>query len=158
MANSYTQIYLQVVFAVSGRQGLIQKSWKDELYKYMTGVIMNNGHYLLAINGMPDHIHLFFRYRQTQTIPKLIQDVKTASSHFIKKEDFTNYAFSWQKGYGAFSYSQSQVSKVINYIQRQEHHHRKKSFREEYHNLLHAFEVEFNEEYLFDFEEVYSWK
>ncbi|PHN05467.1 transposase [Flavilitoribacter nigricans] len=158
MANSYTQIYLQVVFAVSGRQNLIKQSWKDELYKYMTTVVMNNGHYLLAINGMPDHIHLFFRYRQTETIPKLISEVKTSSSHFIKKRGFTPHAFNWQGGYGAFSYSQSQVSRVINYIERQEVHHRKQSFREEYKSLLESFEIAYRDEYLFDFDDVYRWE
>lgn len=158
MANTYTQIYLQVVFAVSGRQNLIKKFWRDQLYKYMTGIIMNHGHYLLAINGMPDHVHLFFRYRQTQTIPDLIQQVKTSSDEFIKEQHFTPDPFKWQKGYGAFSYSQSQVGRVITYIQQQEAHHRKKSFQKEYIDLLEAFEVGYQEQYLFDFEEVYHWE
>lgn len=116
MANSYTQIYLQVVFAVSGRQSLIHKSWKDHLYKYMNGILMTKGHYPLAINGMPDHVHLFFRYRQTETLPHLIQEVKTSSNRFIKEQGYTSKPFKWQKGYGAFSYSQSQVGRVITYI------------------------------------------
>ena len=158
MANTYTQIYLQVVFAVSGRRNLIKKFWRDDLYKYMTGIIMNHGHYLLAINGMPDHVHLFFRYRQTQTIPDLIQQVKVSSDAYIKQQHFTPYPFKWQNGYGAFSYSQSQMGRVMTYIQRQEEHHRQKSFQKEYIELLNAFEIDYQEQYLFDFEEVYSWE
>jgi REP element-mobilizing transposase RayT len=123
----------------------------------MTSIIMNNGHYLLAINGMPDHVHLFFRYRQTETIPALINEVKTSSTHFIKRRGFTPIAFNWQGGYGAFSYSQSQVSRVITYIENQEEHHRKQSFQQEYKKLLEVFEVDYEERYLFDFEDIYRW-
>lgn len=124
----------------------------------MTSIIMNNGHYLLAINGMPDHVHLFFRYQQTQTLPKLIQEVKTSSDHFIKRQGYTSGSFKWQKGYGAFSYSQSQVDRVIKYILRQEEHHRNKSFKQEYLTMLQAFQVEYQEQYLFDFTDISYWE
>lgn len=154
MANTYTQIYLQVVFAVSGRQNLIQPSWKDNLYRYMTSIIMNNGHYLLAINGMPDHVHLFFRYQQKQTLPQLIQEVKTSSNHFVKRQGYTSHPFKWQNGYGAFSYSQSQVDRVIKYILRQEEHHRTRSFKQEYLEMLQSFQIDYQDQYLFDFQDI----
>lgn len=119
MANTYTQIHIQVVFAVKYRAGLISKEWKDELYKYITGIVQNNGHKLLAINGMEDHIHVFFGMRPVQSLSDLLQDIKGNSSKWINDQRFLKTRFEWQQGYGAFSYAKSQVSTVITYIRNQ---------------------------------------
>lgn len=157
MANTYTQLDIQLIFAVQGRQSLIHRSWKEELFRYITGIVQNCGHKMLRINGMPDHIHVFIGYNPNQLIPKLVQKIKTASNAFINENNFTGFKFSWQEGYGAFSYGRSQRNSVINYIIRQEEHHRQKTFREEYLEFLKKFEVEYREEYLFDFLKIYSW-
>ena len=149
MANTYTQIHIQTVFSVQDRFCIIKKSWKDELYKYITGIIQNHGHKVLAINGMPDHIHIFFGQRPTQTLSDLMQDVKGDSSKWINQKGFVKTRFSWQEGYGAFSYSKSQVESVIQYIRNQEIHHRKKTFIEEYLDFLEKFEVDYDERYIF---------
>lgn len=149
MANTYTQIHMQVVFAVSHREALIQPSWKDELYKYITGIVQNYNHKLLAINGMPDHLHLFFGMRPNQSLSDLMQKVKGDSSRWINEKRFTPRKFNWQEGYGAFSYSKSQVPVVIKYIANQEIHHRKKTFKEEYLGFLKAFDIEYDERYIF---------
>lgn len=151
MANTYTQIYIQTVFAVKGRESLIGSDWKEELYKYITGIVQNNGHKMLAINGMPDHVHIFFGYDVKQKIPDLIETIKTDSNHFIKRMGFCPFKFGWQSGYGAFSYSRSQMDSVIKYIVNQESHHQKKTFQAEYLEMLRKFEIEFKDEYLFDF-------
>ena len=128
MANTYHQIHIQAIFAVKKRTGLIQKEWKDELYKYITGIIQTHDHKLLAINGMADHLHVFFGMRPTQSLSDLMQDVKGSSSKWINEKKFIKEKFEWQEGYGAFSYSKSQVSTVIAYVQNQEAHHRKITF------------------------------
>jgi putative transposase len=150
MANTYTQIHLHIVFAVKGRQSLIQPTFKNELYKYISGIIENHEHKLLAINGMPDHIHILIGYRPSQSLPELLQDIKGDSSKWINSKDFVKGRFEWQSGYGAFSYSKSQLKDVINYIENQEKHHRKKTFHEEYVEMLQKFEVDFNQKYLFE--------
>ena len=149
MANTYTQIHIQIVFAVQNRQCLISEKWKDELYKYMTGIIQNYNHKVLQINGMPDHIHILLGMRPTQSISDLMKQVKQDSSKWINSKGFVNGRFSWQAGYGAFSYSKSHISRVINYIQNQENHHKKKSFIEEYLDLLDEFEMNFDKRYIF---------
>lgn len=149
MPNTYTQIHIQAVFAVSHREAVIMPSWKDELYKYITGIVQNYNHKLLAINGMPDHLHLFFGMRPNQSLSKLMQKVKGDSSRWINERGFTPRKFNWQEGYGGFSYSKSQVPAVIKYIANQEIHHRKKTFREEYLGFLKAFDVEYDERYIF---------
>ncbi|AWG21686.1 transposase [Flavobacterium faecale] len=149
MANTFTQIHLQFVFAVKYRNGLIHPSFKKELYQYITGIIHHNNHKLLAINGMPDHIHLFIGMRPSQSISELLQDIKGNSSKWINEKRFLKVKFEWQEGYGAFSYSKSHVTKVIQYIQNQEEHHKKESFKEEYLKFLKAFEIEFDEQYIF---------
>lgn len=131
---------------------MIQSSWEEELYKYITGIIQNNGHKLLAINGMPDHIHIFIGYRVSQPLPKLVETIKTDSNRFIKQKKFTQGQFAWQSGYGAFSYSRSQVKDVVRYVMNQKEHHSKISFKDEYIKMLNAFEVEYKKEFLFDFE------
>ncbi len=149
MANTYTQIYLQTVFAVKHRHGLIQSAWKETLYRYITGIVQNQGHKLLAINGMPDHLHLFMGINPKQSISDLMQDVKGDSSKWINDNHHTKGRFEWQAGYGAFSYGQSQIDVVVKYIQHQEAHHRKYTFMEEYTTFLRKFNVPYDERYLF---------
>src|SRR6187551_61754 len=145
MSNTYTQIHIQAVFAVKSRIGLIQLDWEHELYKYISGIVSNQGHKLLAINGMPDHIHVFFGMRPLQSLSELMQDIKGSSSKWINEKGFVKGRFEWQEGYGAFSYAKAQVPAVINYIQNQKIHHKKISFRDEYKELLEEFEVEYDE-------------
>ncbi len=149
MANTYTQIHLQFIFAVKYRDGLIQPTWENELYKYITGIVQNHEHKMLAINGMPDHIHLLVGLRPTQSISELMQDVKGNSSKWINENKLVRSKFEWQQGYGAFSYGITQVPKVIAYIQNQKTHHGKKTFLEEYQEFLKIFHVEYDERYIF---------
>ena len=149
MANTYTQIHIHAVFTVQDRDCLIRESWKDELYKYISGIIRNNNHKLLAINGMPDHVHILFGLRPDQSLSNLIQDVKGNSSKWINEKKFVKGKFSWQEGYGAFSYSKSQLPVVIIYIDNQHIHHKRKSFIEEYLVMLKKFEVDYNDRYIF---------
>jgi putative transposase len=149
MANTYTQIHIQFVFAVKHRDGLILPAFKEELYQYIAGIIRANNHKLLAINGMPDHVHVFLGMRPTQSISDLMQDIKGSSSKWINEKKFLKVKFEWQEGYGAFSYSKSQVEDVIKYIRSQEEHHKKVTFQDEYLKFLKAFDVEFDERYIF---------
>ena len=149
MPNTYTQIHIQFVFAVKFRAALIQKEWKERLHQYITGIIQANDHKMLQINSMPDHIHIFIGMRPAQSISSLIQNVKTESSKWIKENKFCNTPFAWQQGFGAFSYSKSHVSDVIRYIQNQEIHHKKEIFLEEYRKMLKAFEIIYEEQYIF---------
>jgi putative transposase len=149
LANTYTQIHIQFVFAVKFRNSQIQSEWKDELFKYITGVVKNNKHQLLSINGMPDHLHILIGLRPTQSISDLMQDVKGNSSKWINNRKLTKTKFEWQEGYGAFSYGKSQLNRVKLYIQNQELHHKKKTFKEEYIEFLEKFEVEYDEKYIF---------
>ncbi len=149
MANTYTQIHIHAIFAVKKRTGLIQKEWRDELYKYITGIIQLYNHKLLAINGMPDHLHVFFGMRPIQSLSDLMQDIKGNSSKWVNEKKFIKDKFEWQEGYGAFSYSKSQASRVIAYVQNQEIHHRKITFLDEYCEFLKKFEVKYDEKYIF---------
>ena len=149
MANTYTQIHIQTVFAVQNRQSLIKVEWKNELYKYITGIIKNHNHKVLQINGMPDHIHILFGMRPTQYISDLMKHVKQDSSKWINNKGFVNGKFSWQAGYGAFSYTKTQVPTIINYIKNQEKHHKTKTFKDEYLELLQEFNIDFDERYIF---------
>lgn len=149
MPNTYTQIHIHFVFAVKYRDGVIQSSWKDELYKYITGIVQNNKHKLLCINGMPDHVHILIGIRPSQSISDLLQDIKGSSSKWINEKRFIKTRFEWQEGYGAFSYSKSQIKTVIEYIENQELHHQKKTFREEYLDMLQKFEIDYDEKYIF---------
>lgn len=150
MANTYTQIHIQVVFSVQDRKCLIKNSLKDDLYKYISGIIQSYGHKVLAINGMPDHIHIFFGMRPSQSLSVLIQNIKGSSSKWINQKGYINGRFSWQEGFAGFSYSKSQVKNVIDYIKNQEVHHRKKSFSEEYLEFLEKFEIPYDKRYLFN--------
>lgn len=149
MANSYTQIHLQFVFAVKFRKALIATEWKERLHQYMTGIFQGNKHKMLQINSMPDHIHIFIGMRPHQSISSLMQIVKSESSKWIKEQNLCSYPFAWQEGYGCFSYAKSQVADVIRYIQNQEIHHRRESFLDEYKKFLTAFEIEWDERYIF---------
>ncbi len=149
MANTYTQIHIQCVVAVKFRQSLIQPNWKERLQQYITGIVQNNGHKMIAINSMSDHLHLFFGFRPNQSLSDLMKIVKGESSEWINKEKFNPSIFRWQEGFGAFSYSRSQIKVVSEYIANQEEHHRKKTFLEEYEYFLKQFEVEYDERYIF---------
>lgn len=149
MANTYTQIHIHFVFAVKYRKAIIQTEWKDDLYKYISGIVQNDKHKLLCINGMSDHIHILIGMRPAQSVSDLMKDVKQGSSLWINENKLAKCHFEWQEGYGAFSYSKSQIQNVVNYIQNQEEHHKKKTFLEEYKEFLEKFEVDFDERYIF---------
>lgn len=149
MANTYTQLYIQVVFAVKYREALIKKEWKNDLYNYITAIIQNNNHKIIAINGVEDHIHILFNMKTDQSLSNLMQDIKANSSKWIHKKSITKKRFQWQAGYGAFSYSQSQLSRVADYIKNQEQHHKNRSMRKEYMGFLQKFEIGYNEAYIF---------
>ena len=149
MANTYTQIYIHYVFAVQNRLGLIQDRWRDDLYKYMTGTITNKGHKLLTIGGMPDHVHILVSMSPKQSPSDLMADVKRSSSLWINEQRFVMGKFTWQEGYGAFSYGKSQIHTLANYIENQELHHHKRTFMEEYIEFLNVFEIDYDERYIF---------
>lgn len=150
MANTYTQIYIHIVFAVKGRANLISKSWKDELYKYITGIVTNEGQKMIAINGMPDHIHILIGIKPIIALSNLVRDIKANSSRFINEKRWIAGKFEWQQGFGAFSYSHSQLTNVINYIQNQEEHHKIKTFREEYIEFLEHYNIDYKNEFIFE--------
>jgi putative transposase len=149
MPNTYTQIYIQFVFAVKHRQSLIHPSWKDELHKYITGIVKNNGHFVLCINSMPDHLHLFVILRTEQAVSHLMKDVKGSSSKWINDSGFLKGRFEWQSGYGAFSYNRSDIQRVVNYIEKQEEHHKRSTFKMEYRDFLEEYEVNYDERFVF---------
>ena len=151
MANTFSQIYLQFVFAVKQRESLIAKDHKEELHKYITGLVQNRNTKMLAIHCMPDHTHLFVGIKPTVLISDLVKEVKVESNEFINSKKWIKGKFSWQEGYGVFSYSHSQIGTVINYILNQEAHHKKRTFKDEYLELLKKFEIPFEEKYLFNF-------
>lgn len=150
MAGTYSQVYIQVIFAVNGRQNLIGKSWKEELNKYIAGIVKGKEQKSIIVNGMPDHIHTFIGLKPVMAISDLVRDIKNNSSKFINDRKFVRGKFSWQEGYGVFSYSHSHISRVYNYILNQEKHHQNRTFKQEYLELLKKFEIEFNEKYLFE--------
>ncbi len=149
MPNTYTQIHIQAVFPVKYRLSQIQNDWKNDLCKYITGIVQNHNHKMLAINGMSDHLHVFFGMRPTQSLSDLLQKIKGSSSEWINDQRLTKRRFEWQQGYGAFSYCKSEVEKVIAYIRNQEVHHQKLSFLQEYRLFLEEFEIEYDERFLF---------
>ena len=149
MSKTYTQIHLQLVFAVKYRNAVIDQTWKPELYKYITGIVRNNNHKILAINGMPDHVHILVGMRPTQSVSGLLKDIKGSSSKWINDKKFCSERFEWQEGYGAFSYGASQVDYVMEYIKNQEAHHQKKTFIEEYTGFLKIFKIDFEEVFIF---------
>ena len=151
MANTYTQMYVHLVFSPKNRNALIGKEWKNNLEKYITGIVQNHGHKLLAIGAMPDHIHIFIGYNVNHLISNLVEEIKTSSNVWIKQNKLSNFHFEWQKGYGAFSHSRAQIDTVVNYVLNQEKHHKKKSFKEEYLEILRKNDIDFKHEYVFDF-------
>ena len=154
MANTYTQIHLQFVFAVKYRAALISEDWEEDLYKYITGITTQKGHKMLQINGMPDHLHMLVGFRTDETVSNFMKDIKGDSSRWVNKNGVIRSQFNWQNGYGAFSYSKWDVATIIRYIQRQKIHHQSVTLREEYVAILDQHEVDYDEKYLFD--EVYS--
>ncbi|MEM6359511.1 MAG: IS200/IS605 family transposase [Bacteroidota bacterium] len=150
MANTHSQIYIQIVFVVRGRQNLIAENNREELQKYISGIVTNRGQKLISIYCMPDHIHLLVGLKPSLAIADLVRDVKAGSSKFIKEKGWMKSRFEWQEGYGAFSYSHSQLKNVIGYINNQKEHHRGNTFKEEYVDFLHKFNVDFNDQYLFE--------
>lgn len=150
MANTYSQLYIQVVFAVKGRQNLISKNNKDEIYKYITGIITNQKQKLITINGMPDHIHILVGIKPDISLSDLVRDIKSSTSKFINEQKWINGKFEWQTGFGAFSYGHSQLTNIIKYIENQEEHHKTKTFKEEYIQFLQLFNVDFKNEYVFE--------
>lgn len=147
--NTYTQIHIQIIFAVKFRKSQIESEWKHELYKYITGIIQNRKHKLLAINGVSDHIHILIGMRPNQSLSDLVQEIKSSSSKWINDNKFLRLRFEWQDSYGAFSYGRSQIDSVIQYINNQEEHHKERSLQQEYINFLQKFQVEFEEKYIF---------
>ncbi|SHL72085.1 IS200/IS605 family transposase [Flavobacterium chilense] len=150
MANTYSQLYIQIIFAVKGRQNLISKNNKDEIYKYITGIITNQKQKLIAINGMPDHIHILVGIKPDISLSDLVRDIKSSTSKFINEQKWINGKFEWQTGFGAFSYGHSQLTNIIKYIENQEEHHKTKTFKEEYIQFLQLFNVDFKNEYVFE--------
>jgi REP element-mobilizing transposase RayT len=153
MAGTYTQIYIQIVFAVKSRQNLIGREWKDKLYKYIAGIINGKEQKPIIVNGAADHIHAFVGLRPSMAVSDLVRDIKNNSTNFIIENKLVHGKFSWQEGYRAFSYSNSQIKAVYEYILRQEEHHKIKTFREEYLEFLKKFEIDYNEKYLFEWME-----
>ena len=150
MPGTFSQIYIQVVFAVKRRENLLQKPWRDEVFKYMAGIIKEKNQKPIIVNGVTDHVHLFIGLKPVMSLSDLVRDVKNNTTNFINDRKFLNTKFSWQGGYGAFSYSHSQLDTVYQYILNQEEHHKKKTFKAEYLELLEKFEIEYDEKYLFD--------
>ncbi|HNP08069.1 MAG TPA: IS200/IS605 family transposase [Cyclobacteriaceae bacterium] len=150
MAGTFSQIYIQVIFAVKGRENLLQKPWREDAFKYMAGVVKNKGHKPIIVNGVSDHVHLFIGLKPAMALSDLVRDIKNNTSNFINEKQYIKGKFSWQEGYGAFSYAHSQMNQVYQYILNQEEHHKNQTFKEEYLSLLKEFEIEHDEKYLFE--------
>lgn len=149
MPNTYTQIHLQLVFAVKHRAAVIAPTWKYDLYAYLTGIIQNHNHKLIAIKGTPDHVYILIGMRPTQSLSELMQQLKQSSSKWINEKRLTRGRFAWQEGYGAFSYGKSQLPALIQYIENQEQHHQTRTFLDEYRHFLDIFGIDYEEQYLF---------
>jgi len=150
MPDTYSQIYIQIVFAVKNRNALIQPIWEDELFKYISGITQDKNQKMLSINGTSNHIHFRIGMKTTCCLSDLVREIKKSSNTFIKEKKFTPFNFQWQEGFSAFSYSHSQVTSVIQYINNQKEHHKKKTFKDEYLDFLNSFEIQFKDEYLFN--------
>ena len=150
MAGTFSQIYIQIVFAVKNRNGLIHQSWEEKLYKYITGIVTNKEQKMLAINGMPDHIHILIGMRPSCCLSDLVREIKKSSGNYINEKKLSKNTFEWQAGYGAFSYSHSSLDNVISYIKNQKEHHKRRSFRVEYIDFLEKFQIKHEEQFLFD--------
>jgi putative transposase len=150
MANTYTQLYVHIVFSVKGRLNRLKSENKEILHKYITAIVQKHKIKMMAINSMPDHIHMFIGLRPDITISEIVHDIKHSSTNFINDKKWFQHKFNWQEGFGAFTYSQSQINNVVKYILNQEKHHHKKSFKEEYIELLKLFKINYDEKYIFD--------
>jgi len=150
MPNTFSQIYLQFVFAVKGRQSLIPKQYNEEVHKYMAALVQARKAKMLAVYCMPDHIHLFAGFKPSVLISDFVKEIKVQSNGFIRERKWGTTHFSWQEGYGVFSYGHSQIDRVCNYVLNQAQHHKKKTFKEEYLEFLEKFAIPFEEQYLFD--------
>ena len=150
MSGTYSQIYIHIVFAVKGRESILQKSWRKDVFEYMSGIIRGKNQKPIIVFGVEDHVHLFIGLKPTMSISDLVRDIKNNTSKYINDRKLVLGRFSWQEGYGAFSYSHSQLDNVYQYILNQEEHHRKKTFKEEYMGLLQKFEIEHDDRYLFE--------
>jgi putative transposase len=150
MPNTYSQLYIQIVFAVRGRQNLVPPKHREEIHKYITGIVQERKHKMLSIFCMPDHLHLLAGIQPDMAISDLVRDIKAGSSRFINDRGLISNKFNWQEGYGAFSYSRNQIDQVIKYILGQEEHHKKKTFCDEYTGLLREFDIPYKEKYLFE--------
>ena len=150
MAGTYSQIYIQVVFAVKGRENLIGSEWKEELHKYIAGIIRGKEQKSIIVNGMPDHLHVFIGLKPSVAVSDLVRDIKNNSTNFVNERNLAKGRFCWQEGFGAFSYGHSQIERVYSYILNQEEHHKKRYFKEEYLELLKRFDVKFEERHLFE--------
>lgn len=150
MANTYTQLYIQIVIVVKGRHCLIPNDKKENLYKYITGIIQNKKHKLISINRISNHIHFLIGLNPSEALSELVKEVKRCSTNFINEQKWLKSKFSWQKGFGGFSYSRSQLDKVVKYIENQEEHHKKRTFREEYIEMLKKFKIKFDDKYIFE--------
>jgi len=153
MAGTFSQIYIQAVFAVEGRANLLQKPWREEVFKYMAGIIKGKNQKSIIVNGVANHVHLFIGLKPSIAVSDLVRDIKNNTSNFINTQKFVHGKFSWQEGFGSFSYAHSQIEQVYQYILNQEEHHRKKTFKEEYLEFLKKFEIEYDEKYLFKWNE-----
>jgi putative transposase len=151
MANTYTKIYIHSVFTPMHREHLINPRWEESLYKFITGIVHNNGHKLLAINGVSDHIHILTGFKPDQSVSDMMKDIKANSSRWINANKLVAGKFQWQEGFGAFSYGHSQLDVIIQYVNNQKQHHQRMSFKKEYLSLLKKFEVEYQDEYVFKF-------
>jgi putative transposase len=158
MANTYTQCFFHIVFSAKNRDALIRREWKDELERYVTGIVQNHRRKILAIGSMPDHVHILIGYNVNQLIPVLVEEIKTSSNTFSKGKRLSKFKFEWQKGYGAFTHSHSQTDLVVKYILSQEEHHKKRSFREAYFEIPEKNNVQFKDEYVFEFfDDIHGW-
>lgn len=153
MPGTYSQIYIQVVFAVKGRESLLQKPWRTEVFKYISGIIEGKQQKSIIVNGVSDHVHLLIGLKPITPLSDLVRDIKNNSSKFINERKFLPGKFAWQEGYGAFSYAHSQLDAVYQYILNQEEHHRKRTFREEYLDFLEKYQIKHDEKYLFEWVE-----
>jgi len=151
MANTFSQIYIQTVFAVQNRLSLIGPEFKEDLYKYITGIVRNQGQKLISINGMPDHVHILMGSKPAMALADLVREIKADSSNFINRNEWVHGKFNWQEGYGAFSYGHSQLDTIVRYIQNQEKHHSRRSFQNEYLALLRKFDITFDDKYILEF-------
>jgi putative transposase len=151
MADVFSQIYIHTVFAVKNRQALIRPDWEEELYKYITGIVQNRGNKMLAIGGMPDHIHIFIGMKPAETLSDMVREIKKSTHQFVKEKRLSKFEFAWQEGYGAFSYSLSHIDAVCKYVLNQKEHHQIRTFEEEFLKILQDYKIEMGKKQVFDF-------